>query len=129
MSWGAQNRPIDAKTPSAALGMSAKTKLELCGIQPYLIFGIHLNRIMKARHPCELRIWETRADVIFGYGIGSQVTHVPRRKPARLCIFSLETNNCLGTTILPNIDSHRLVSCGAGEPLSLNNSRVGLVCV
>jgi hypothetical protein len=35
MSWGAQNRSKDAKTPSAALGMSEKPKLELCGIQPY----------------------------------------------------------------------------------------------
>jgi hypothetical protein len=33
MSWGAQNRSKDAKTPSASRGMSEKPKLELCGIQ------------------------------------------------------------------------------------------------
>jgi hypothetical protein len=37
MSWGAQNRSKDAKTPSASRGMSEKTKLELCGIQPYTL--------------------------------------------------------------------------------------------
>jgi hypothetical protein len=35
MSWGAQNRSKDAKTPSASRGMSGKKKLELCGIQPH----------------------------------------------------------------------------------------------
>jgi hypothetical protein len=35
MSWGAQNRSKDAKTPSVGLAMSRKPKLELCGIQPY----------------------------------------------------------------------------------------------
>jgi hypothetical protein len=36
MSWGAQNRSKDAKTPSVGRAMSRKPKLELCGIQPYL---------------------------------------------------------------------------------------------
>jgi hypothetical protein len=35
MSWGAQNRSKDAKTPSVAGVRSRKPKLELCGIQPY----------------------------------------------------------------------------------------------
>ena len=35
MSWGAQNRSKDAKTPSAARALSDKPKLELCGIEPY----------------------------------------------------------------------------------------------
>jgi hypothetical protein len=36
MSWGAQNRSKDAKTPSAGRVMSRNPKLALCGIQPYL---------------------------------------------------------------------------------------------
>jgi hypothetical protein len=36
MSWGAQNRSKDAKTPSVAGGRSRKPKLALCGIQPHL---------------------------------------------------------------------------------------------
>jgi hypothetical protein len=36
MSWGAQNRSKDAKTPSASRGRSRKPKPALCGIQPYL---------------------------------------------------------------------------------------------
>jgi hypothetical protein len=35
MSWGAQNRSKDAKTPSVAGGRSRKPKPALCGIQPY----------------------------------------------------------------------------------------------
>jgi hypothetical protein len=35
MSWGAQNRSKDAKTPSAGRVMSRKPKPALCGIQPY----------------------------------------------------------------------------------------------
>ena len=35
MSWRAQNRSKDAKTPSAAPAMSRNPKLALCGIQPY----------------------------------------------------------------------------------------------
>jgi hypothetical protein len=46
MSWGAQNRSKDAKTPSAGRAMSRKSKLELCGIQPY-----HTKRTKK----CGLR--------------------------------------------------------------------------
>ena len=37
MSWGAQNRSKDAKTPTFGLAMSRKPKLALCGIQPYYI--------------------------------------------------------------------------------------------
>jgi hypothetical protein len=36
MSWGAQNRSKDEKTPTFALAMSRKSKPALCGIQPYL---------------------------------------------------------------------------------------------
>jgi hypothetical protein len=36
MSWGAQNRSEDAKTPSAAGVRSRNPKLELCGIRPYM---------------------------------------------------------------------------------------------
>ena len=35
MSWGAQNRSKDEKTPSTARALSRKPKLALCGIQPY----------------------------------------------------------------------------------------------
>jgi hypothetical protein len=35
MSWGAQNRSKDAKTPSQSPAMSRNPKPELCGIQPY----------------------------------------------------------------------------------------------
>jgi hypothetical protein len=35
MSWGAQSRSKDAKTPSAARALSRNPKLALCGIQPY----------------------------------------------------------------------------------------------
>ena len=35
MSWGAQSRSKDAKTPSVGLAMSRKPKPALCGIQPY----------------------------------------------------------------------------------------------
>jgi hypothetical protein len=35
MSWGAQNRSKDAKTPNVARALSEKPQLELCGIQPY----------------------------------------------------------------------------------------------
>ena len=36
MSWGAQNRSEDAKTPSASRGMSKKTELGCCPVQPYI---------------------------------------------------------------------------------------------
>ena len=36
MSWGAQNRSKDAKTPTFAPAMSRKPKPALCGIQPYI---------------------------------------------------------------------------------------------
>jgi hypothetical protein len=35
MSWGAQNRSKDAKTPGVALAMPENPKLALCGIQLY----------------------------------------------------------------------------------------------
>jgi hypothetical protein len=35
MSWGAQSRSEDAKTPSASRGLAEKSKPELCGIQRY----------------------------------------------------------------------------------------------
>jgi hypothetical protein len=40
MSWGAQNRSKDAKTPSVAGVRSRKPKPALCGIQPYLLVTI-----------------------------------------------------------------------------------------
>jgi hypothetical protein len=36
MSWGAQNRSKDAKTPSAGRAMSKKPELGCCPVQPYL---------------------------------------------------------------------------------------------
>jgi hypothetical protein len=36
MSWGAQSRSKDAKTPSAGRGMSEKTELNLWPIQLYI---------------------------------------------------------------------------------------------
>jgi hypothetical protein len=35
MSWGAQNRSKDAKTPSASRGRLIKPELDCCPIQPY----------------------------------------------------------------------------------------------
>jgi hypothetical protein len=37
MSWRAQNRSKDTKTPSARPAMSRKPKPALCGIQPYVV--------------------------------------------------------------------------------------------
>jgi hypothetical protein len=39
MSWGAQNRPEDAKTPSVAGGRSEKPELDLWPIQQYVHMG------------------------------------------------------------------------------------------
>jgi hypothetical protein len=36
MSWGAQNRSKDAKTPSGSRGRSQKPELGSCPIQPYV---------------------------------------------------------------------------------------------
>jgi hypothetical protein len=36
MSWGAQNRSEDAKTPSGSRGRSEKPELDRCPIQPYM---------------------------------------------------------------------------------------------
>jgi hypothetical protein len=36
MSWGAQNRSEDAKTPSVGLAMLIKPELDCCPVQPYL---------------------------------------------------------------------------------------------
>jgi hypothetical protein len=38
MSWGAQNRSEDAKTPSVAGGRSEKPELDLWPVQPYFLF-------------------------------------------------------------------------------------------
>jgi hypothetical protein len=40
MSWGAQNRSKDAKTPSVAGGRSDKPELDRCPIQPYTASGL-----------------------------------------------------------------------------------------
>jgi hypothetical protein len=54
-------------------------------VRSYLLRVIHLDRMHEgmlagikplANSLCIM--WEVRADVVFGYGIGSQVTHVPR---------------------------------------------------
>jgi hypothetical protein len=37
MSWGAQNRSKDAKTPSVARALSDKPELDRCPIQPYCL--------------------------------------------------------------------------------------------
>jgi hypothetical protein len=44
MSWGAQNRSKDAKTPSGPRAMSRKPKLALCGIQRYLLTSLLFSR-------------------------------------------------------------------------------------
>ena len=45
----------------------------------YLIFASNDANVRREREvPHLLHIWEMWADAIFGYGIGSQVTHVPR---------------------------------------------------
>jgi hypothetical protein len=39
MSWGAQNLPKDAKTPSAGRGRSENPELDLWPVQPYIPVG------------------------------------------------------------------------------------------
>jgi hypothetical protein len=51
MSWGAQNRSKDAKTPSAAPAMSRKPELALCGIQPYALLARMLPFRLGAHRP------------------------------------------------------------------------------
>ena len=41
MSWRAQNRSKDAKTPSVGLAMSQKPELDLWPVQPYCILAIY----------------------------------------------------------------------------------------
>ena len=40
MSWRAQNRSKDAKTPSAGRGMSQKPELDCCPVQPYHPYAV-----------------------------------------------------------------------------------------
>jgi hypothetical protein len=44
MSWRAQNRPEDAKTPSAGRGMSEKPEPDPCPIQPYAVWGQQVSK-------------------------------------------------------------------------------------
>jgi hypothetical protein len=44
MSWGAQNRSKDAKTPSVAGVRSQKPELDCCPVQPYPIRDANLER-------------------------------------------------------------------------------------
>jgi hypothetical protein len=50
MSWGAQNRSKDAKTPSAGLAMSQKPELDCCPVQPYSPHSRSCGRLIT----CEL---------------------------------------------------------------------------
>jgi hypothetical protein len=43
MSWGAQSRSEDAKTPSASRGRSQKPELGCCPIQPHMKLSTSLN--------------------------------------------------------------------------------------
>ena len=45
MSWGAQSRSKDAKTPSAGLAMSKKPEPGLWPVQPYSQWGTHAFRV------------------------------------------------------------------------------------
>jgi hypothetical protein len=57
MSWGAQNRSKDAKTPSASRGMSENPNLELCGIQPYSwLHGYSGANLAGIRHMLQVSI-------------------------------------------------------------------------
>jgi hypothetical protein len=49
VSWGAQNRSKDAKTPSAGPAMSEKPKLALCGIQPYVPYANSVSALIAYR--------------------------------------------------------------------------------
>jgi hypothetical protein len=44
MSWGAQNRSKDAKTPSVAGGRSENPEPDPCPIQPYFLVGTNTKR-------------------------------------------------------------------------------------
>ena len=51
MTWGAQNRSEDAKTPSVAGGRSEKPELDLWPIQPYVA--------LSAATPSPINTWRT----------------------------------------------------------------------
>jgi hypothetical protein len=53
MSWGAQNRSKDAKTPSAGRAMSRNPKPELCGIQRYCLVRAHAIGFNQAACSCD----------------------------------------------------------------------------
>jgi hypothetical protein len=57
MSWGAQNRPKDAKTPSAGRGMSEKPELDLWPVQQYGLIRARKGLLFKLScppHECAL---------------------------------------------------------------------------
>jgi hypothetical protein len=66
MSWRAQNRSKDAKTPSVALAMSKNPEPDCCPVQPYiynmpwpyayvyLIFGVVLSEVVATQNWCPL---------------------------------------------------------------------------
>jgi hypothetical protein len=49
MSWGAQNRSKDAKTPSVGLAMLIKPELGCCPVQPYA-HGRRLPKLTKTKN-------------------------------------------------------------------------------
>jgi hypothetical protein len=56
MSWGAQNRSKDAKTPSVARALSRKPKLALCGIQPFLDQVVPKGRCRRQNYTSEYEV-------------------------------------------------------------------------
>jgi hypothetical protein len=71
MSWGAQNRFKDAKTPGVGRRvMSRKPKLALCGIQPYALV-YPLQRIYW--------LWQVPAVRRYKRGSAGGASHLPTR--------------------------------------------------
>jgi hypothetical protein len=94
MSWGAQNRSKDAKTPSVAGGRSEKPELDCCPIQPYasartgsyvrlLVLGLN-NVARRERNPKVTAIRRVVSDLRYRYEAQPVVTvivHLRRKFP------------------------------------------------
>jgi hypothetical protein len=57
MSWGAQNRSKDAKTPSVARVLSENPELDLWPIQPYMEERMELLQAMRVPSRSQEHFW------------------------------------------------------------------------
>jgi hypothetical protein len=119
MSWGAQNRSKDERTPSVGPAMSRNPKLELCGIQPISINSFTgassaLARIAVAPRAPELQRRPNSRKYKGGpgvartrrgrWGTAERVRTAPRPAHGRV-----SPTHVLGTASSP---AHRVRSCG-----------------